>query len=80
MSKSLGNTIDPIDIIEGIALEDLHAKLRTGNLDPKELAKAELYQKTAFKNGIPECGTDALRFALAHFTGTGKSCFPTISH
>jgi valyl-tRNA synthetase len=71
MSKSLGNTIDPIDIMDGIELQLLHDKLRTGNLDPRELTTAEKYQKTAFPNGIPECGADALRFALASYTTGG---------
>ena len=71
MSKSLGNVIDPLDIISGIQLEQLHAKLLTGNLDPKELARAEDYQKTAFPKGIGECGTDALRFSLVNYTTGG---------
>lgn len=58
MSKSLGNVIDPIDIMEGISLASLNEKLRMGNLDPKELKTAEKYQKTAFPQGIPECGSD----------------------
>lgn len=58
MSKSLGNVIDPIDIMEGITLEQLNDKLRRGNLDPKELKTAEKYQKAAFPQGIPECGAD----------------------
>ncbi|KAI9710224.1 MAG: valine--tRNA ligase [Chrysothrix sp. TS-e1954] len=68
MSKSLGNVIDPIDVMEGISLEDLQAKLHEGNLDPKEIEKAKKYQKSTFPQGIPECGTDALRFTLAHYT------------
>ena len=71
MSKSLGNVIDPQDIIYGIKLEDLHAKLMTGNLNPNEVAKATKYQKTAFPDGIPQCGTDALRFALVSYTTGG---------
>ena len=72
MSKSLGNTIDPIDVMEGIELEALHAKLKTGNLDPRELVTATKYQKAAFPNGIPECGADALRFSLVSYTTGGK--------
>lgn len=71
MSKSLGNVIDPIDIMEGISLQALHEKLRIGNLDPKELKTAEKYQKTAFPQGIPECGADALRMALIGYTTRG---------
>ncbi|PVV05101.1 hypothetical protein BB560_000377 [Smittium megazygosporum] len=72
MSKSLGNVIDPIDVIEGIALEELHKKLESGNLDPRELKIATAGQKKDFPNGIPECGTDALRFALCSYTSTGR--------
>ncbi|KAG0328991.1 hypothetical protein BGZ99_003855 [Dissophora globulifera] len=72
MSKSLGNVIDPIDVIEGISLQDLHNKLRLGNLDPREIAKAEQGQKMDFPNGIPECGTDALRFCLGAYSAFGR--------
>jgi valyl-tRNA synthetase len=76
MSKSLGNVIDPQDVIEGIALTDLHKKLLTGNLNPAEVERATKYQKTAFPDGIPQCGTDALRFALvAYTTGGGDIAF-----
>lgn len=71
MSKSLGNVIDPQDVIEGIQLENLHKKLLTGNLNPLEVEKATKYQKTAFPDGIPQCGTDALRFALVSYTTGG---------
>ncbi|KAK9458393.1 tRNA synthetases class I-domain-containing protein [Dipodascopsis uninucleata] len=68
MSKSLGNVIDPLDVTTGISLEKMHAKLREGNLDPREIAKAEAGQKMSFPKGIPECGTDAMRFALCSYT------------
>ncbi|KAI0199050.1 tRNA synthetases class I-domain-containing protein [Astrocystis sublimbata] len=71
MSKSLGNVIDPLDIIYGITLEELHAKLKVGNLKETEIAKATKYQKTAFPQGIPECGADALRFTLLSYTTGG---------
>lgn len=71
MSKSLGNVIDPVDILEGIELQALHDKLHVGNLDPKEVKNAEKYQKTAFPQGIPECGADALRFSLVQYTTGG---------
>jgi valyl-tRNA synthetase len=74
MSKSLGNVIDPIDIMEGISLKALNDKLLQGNLDPKELKTATKYQQTAFPQaGIPECGADALRFALVSYTTTNNS-------
>jgi len=72
MSKSLGNIIDPLDVINGICLEDLHKTLLTGNLDPKEVEKAKLGQSQDYPNGIPECGTDALRFALCAYTAQGR--------
>ncbi|KAI5477054.1 valyl-tRNA synthetase [Pseudohyphozyma bogoriensis] len=72
MSKSLGNVIDPIDVIEGAKLEALHAQLRKGNLVEKEIALAEKGQKKDFPNGIPQCGTDALRFALANYSSGGR--------
>ncbi|KAJ3322660.1 hypothetical protein HDV06_002874 [Boothiomyces sp. JEL0866] len=64
MSKSLGNVIDPINVIEGISLEKLQKGLESGNLDPRELVKAKAGQMKDYPNGIPECGTDALRFYL----------------
>ncbi|KAF8645352.1 hypothetical protein AX16_007855 [Volvariella volvacea WC 439] len=72
MSKSLGNVIDPIDVIQGITLEDLHAKLYEGNLDEKEITKAKAGQKKDFPKGIPQCGTDALRFALCAYSAGGR--------
>ncbi|KAE8374365.1 tRNA synthetases class I-domain-containing protein [Aspergillus bertholletiae] len=71
MSKSLGNVIDPVDVMEGISLQKLHDKLQQGNLDPRELGVAMKYQKAAFPNGIPECGADALRFSLIQYTTGG---------
>ncbi|TEB35463.1 valine-tRNA ligase [Coprinellus micaceus] len=72
MSKSLGNVIDPIDVIQGLPLEELHKKLYEGNLDEKEIKKAEAGQKKDFPKGIPQCGTDALRFALCAYSGGGR--------
>jgi len=72
MSKSLGNVIDPLDVIQGIALDGLQERLEQGNLDPKEVAKAKDGQKRDFPQGIPECGTDALRFALAAYCSQGR--------
>ncbi|ORY75634.1 valine-tRNA ligase [Leucosporidium creatinivorum] len=72
MSKSLGNVIDPIDVIEGAKLEALHAQLRAGNLVEREIELAEKGQKKDFPNGIPQCGTDALRFALANYSAAGR--------
>lgn len=71
MSKSLGNVIDPIDVIEGAKLEVLHLQLRQGNLAEKEIEFAEKGQKKDFPDGIPQCGTDALRFSLANYSSGG---------
>ncbi|KAK7429693.1 valine--tRNA ligase [Neonectria magnoliae] len=71
MSKSLGNVIDPLDVIRGIELQPLHDKLLAGNLAPSEVKKATTYQKTAFPQGIPECGADALHFSLITYTTGG---------
>ncbi|XP_010527840.1 PREDICTED: valine--tRNA ligase, mitochondrial 1-like [Tarenaya hassleriana] len=68
MSKSLGNVIDPLEVINGVTLEGLHKRLEEGNLDPKELVVAKEGQVKDFPNGIPECGADALRFALVSYT------------
>lgn len=68
MSKSLGNVIDPLDVVHGISLEQLHAQLLDSNLDPREIEKAKQGQKQDYPNGIPECGTDALRFGLCAMT------------
>ncbi len=72
MSKSLGNIIDPMDVIRGITLEGLHETLNQGNLEQKEIEKAKQGQKQDYPNGIPECGTDALRFALCSYTAQGR--------
>nr|XP_003700613.1 PREDICTED: valine--tRNA ligase isoform X1 [Megachile rotundata] len=72
MSKSLGNVIDPMDVINGISLENLHKQLMNSNLDPKELERAKEGQKRDYPQGIPECGTDALRFALCAYTMQGR--------
>ncbi|KAI5918804.1 tRNA synthetases class I-domain-containing protein [Camillea tinctor] len=71
MSKSLGNVIDPVDVMEGITLDLLQDKLRTGNLDEKEFGLASKNQKEMFPQGIPECGADALRFSLINYTTGG---------
>lgn len=72
MSKSLGNVIDPLDVMEGISLQALHDKLLAGNLAENEIATATKYQKKAFPKGIPECGADALRFSLVQYTTGGE--------
>lgn len=72
MSKSLGNVINPIDIIDGASLDKLHGQLLQGNLDPKEIAKAQAGQRKDFPKGIPQCGADALRFTLCNYVSGGR--------
>ena len=68
MSKSSGNVIDPLDIIDGISLEQLQEKLTRSNLTPKEHSEAQRQLKINFPTGIKSSGTDALRFALCDYT------------
>eukprot|EP01068_Selenidium_serpulae_P009309 Selendium_serpulae@DN5202_c0_g1_i7.p1 len=73
MSKSLGNVIDPLDVISGITLAALHEKLKDGLLPEKEIKIAMAGQKKDFPNGIPECGADALRYGLLAYTKQGRN-------
>lgn len=72
MSKSLGNVVDPLEIINGCTLDTLLKKLESGNLPAKEVEKAKKGQKMDFPNGIPECGADALRFGLLSYLQQGR--------
>jgi len=73
MSKSSGNVIDPIEVIDGISLADLTKKLYEGNLPEKEIKRAAEVQKSQFPDGIPECGADALRFGMLAYTQQGRN-------
>lgn len=67
MSKSKGNVIDPLEVMDSCNLEALLQKLYDSNLPEGEIKKAVLQKKKDFPTGIPECGTDALRFTLLSY-------------
>ncbi|MBN2718026.1 MAG: valine--tRNA ligase [Deltaproteobacteria bacterium] len=69
MSKSKGNVIDPLDVVEGIPLDDMLEKTKGLTLPEKEIQSAIAYQKEHFPNGFAKSGTDALRYTLAAYTG-----------
>ena len=72
MSKSVGNVIDPLEVINGCTLRDLLDKIDEGNLSSKEIERAKAGQRKDFPEGIPECGADALRFGLLAYTVQGR--------
>jgi valyl-tRNA synthetase len=72
MSKSKGNVLDPIDIIDGIDLETLVAKRVSGMMQPHLAKKVEQATRKQFPDGIPSYGTDALRFTFASLASTGR--------
>ena len=72
MSKSKGNVLDPIDLIDGVGLEELVAKRTSGMMQPQLAAKIDRQTRKEFPEGIPGFGTDALRFTFAALAATGR--------
>ena len=72
MSKSKGNVIDPMEIIEGATLDKILSKITNSLLPEKEKQKSLKHKSMVFSEGIPKCGADPLRFSLLSYVYDNK--------